>query len=178
MPLLHPLYLTGYCVSLAVTRSTLPTLPPSHSTGILGVVFLLRSVGCVSLASLAVPLRPALIYAAALTGVVIAKFTEASLTQPDVVNAADAAAARRPVNHEARLLAARRRRTSSAALTVSALAPPSPASTSSTASTASTASPAADGAGKARRTSLPALLANKNQFALLVSQLTRSPLCK
>ena len=162
MSLLHPFYLIGYCLSLAVTHSTLPTLSRSHSTGIMSVVFLLRSVGCVSLASLAVPLRSALIYVAGLTGVVIAKFTEASLLQPDVINSSDAG--RRTVNHETRLLAARRRRTSSSALTASAAA----TSVASAASAASGASAGGDGA-KVRRTSLPALLANKNQFALLVS---------
>ena len=160
MSLLHPFYLIGYCLSLAVTHSTLPTLSRSHSTGIMSVVFLLRSVGCVSLASLAVPLRSALIYVAGLTGVVIAKFTEASLLQPDVINSSDAG--RRTVNHETRLLAARRRRTSSSALTASAAA-------TSAASAASGASAGGDGV-KVRRTSLPALLANKNQFALLVSR--------
>ena len=163
MSLLHPFYLLGYCLSLAATHSTLPTLSRSHSTGIMSVVFLLRSIGCVSLASLAVPLRPALIYVAGLTGVIIAKFTEASLLQPDVINSSETG--RRVVNHEARLLAARRRRTSSSALTASAT---SATSGSSAASGASGASAGADGS-KARRTSLPALLANKNQFAILVS---------
>ena len=168
MTLLEPFYLLGYCLALTGTHSTLPTASRAHSHVILFSVFLLRSVGCVSLTPLIGLLSPVLIYASGLIGVIAAKFIEGSLLQPDVVPISQAVKSSRPVNHEARLLAARRRRTSSSALTASASA--SASASAAAAASVDGAKGATDGGAKARRTSLPALLANRNQFPLLVSR--------
>ena len=165
--LLHPFYLLGYCLSLGATHSIVPVLSCPNSSGIITVVVLLRSVGCVSLPTLAVPLRPAVIYVAGMMGVLVAKFTETSLMQSDAGSdvqhpidtrcTAVVRSAPPTVDHEARMAAVRRRRTSSAALTSVAV------------SSASSAAQTQVERNKIRRTSLPTLLANKIQQPLVVS---------
>ena len=181
--LLHPVYLLGYTLTLATTSRLTDTLSCTQTTFIVLTVFLLRSAGCVTLASLPFALRPAVTYLAGMVGVLLAKFTEASLIQPDVIainslnslandtqlplmgSGSHGSGSRRTsaVDHESRLMAARRRRTSSAALT----------STQASAAAVSAAQSGANqgnasGNSKVRRTSLPALLANKKD-QLLVS---------
>ncbi|XP_059353085.1 uncharacterized protein LOC132088365 [Daphnia carinata] len=181
--LLHPLYLLTYTLTLAATSRLTDTLSSSQSTFIVVSVVLLRSAGCVTLPSLPIILRPAVTYLAGLLGVLLAKFTETSLIQPDVVpilinsnslanpqlpplsggNGSGAGSRRTSaVDHESRVMAARRRRTSSAALT----------SSQASAATSAAQSGASQGSNtpannKVRRTSLPALLANKKDLVSL-----------
>lgn len=172
--LLHPLYLLGYTLTLAATSRLTDTLSCSQSTFIVLAVVLLRSAGCVTLPSLPAVLRPAITYLAGLLGVLVAKFTETSLIQPDVLpmnggsncSQLPAPSSRRTsaVDHESRLVAARRRRTSSAALT----------SSQASAATSAAQSGASQGSNtpannKVRRTSLPALLANKKDLVSVSS---------
>ena len=189
--LLHPLYLLSYTLTLAATSRLTDTLSSSQSTFIVVSVVLLRSAGCVTLPSLPIILRPAVTYLAGLLGVLVAKFTETSLIQPDVmpmiINSSSGlpnpqlplqtnsngggsgggslSGSRRTsaVDHESRVMAARRRRTSSAALTsTQASAASSVATGQSGASQGGTT-----GNNKVRRTSLPALLANKKDNLLV-----------
>ena len=175
---LQPLYLLGYGASLAAS-TRLSTLSCSHSALIVVVVILLRNMGCISMPALATPLRPLVTHLAGLLGVLAAKYAESSLAaqQPDPVpsavsaktsssssssgrafptvaaaaaaakNAGAAPGATGPASSgcESRMMAFRRRRTSSAALTQPQAA----------------AHANAAGQTKARRTSLPTLLANK-----------------
>lgn len=180
--LLHPLYLLTYTLTLAATSRLTDTLSSSQSTFIVISVVLLRSAGCVTLPSLPIILRPAVTYLAGLLGVLVAKFTETSLIQPDVVpivNSSNSltnpqlplqsgsngggAGSRRTstIDHESRVMAARRRRTSSAALTSTQ------ASAASSAAGQSGASQGNSTGNKVRRTSLPALLANKKDHLLV-----------
>lgn len=181
--LLHPLYLLTYTLTLAATSRLTDTLSSSQSTFIVVSVVLLRSAGCVTLPSLPIILRPAVTYLAGLLGVLLAKFTETSLIQPDVVpilnnsnslanpqlpplsggNGGGAGSRRTSaVDHESRVMAARRRRTSSAALTSTQASAASSAAGQSGASQGN-----ATGNNKVRRTSLPALLANKKDHLLV-----------
>lgn len=183
--LLHPLYLLTYTLTLAATSRLTDTLSSSQSTFIVVSVVLLRSAGCVTLPSLPIILRPAVTYLAGLLGVLLAKFTETSLIQPDVVpilnnsnslanpqlpplsggNGGGAGSRRTSaVDHESRVMAARRRRTSSAALTSTQASAASSAAGQSGASQGN-----ATGNNKVRRTSLPALLANKKDHLLVSS---------
>ena len=183
IPLLHPLYLLGYSASLAAS-TRLATLSCSHSSFIVLVVLLLRSVGCISLPSLSAPLRPIVTYLAGLIGILAAKYTESSMMQPTVVPLVRPSSTASAVAHrhrlsipdgvgsssvdtsspcDSRLLTARRRRTSSAALTSSSL------QASQTTASPTQAVGAVQAASKARRTSLPALLANKNHYHSSVS---------
>ena len=189
--LLHPLYLLAYTLTLAATSRLTDTLSSSQSAFIVVSVVLLRSAGCVTLPSLPIILRPAVTYLAGLLGVLVAKFTETSLIQPDVmpmiINSSSGlpnpqlplqtnsngggsgggslSGSRRTsaVDHESRVMAARRRRTSSAALTsTQASAATSVATGQSGATQGGTT-----GNNKVRRTSLPALLANKKDNLLV-----------
>ena len=169
--LLHPLYLLGYTLTLAVTSRLTDTLSCSQSTFIVLAVVLLRSAGCVTLPSLPIFLRPAVTYLAGMLGILVAKFTETSLIQPDVlpmnscnnsVPTMNNSGSRRTsaIDHESRVVAARRRRTSSAALTSAQAS----AATSAAQSGGSTQGNNAPANNKVRRTSLPALLANKKDL--------------
>lgn len=194
--LLHPLYLLAYTLTLAATSRLTDTLSSSQSTFIVVSVVLLRSAGCVTLPSLPIVLRPAVTYLAGLLGILVAKFTETSLIQPDVVpmssmiinsssslpnpqlplqtgsnggsGGGSLSGSRRTsaVDHESRVMAARRRRTSSAALTsTQASAASSVATGQSGASSQGGCN--TTGNNKVRRTSLPALLANKKDHLLV-----------
>jgi hypothetical protein len=176
---------------LAATSRLTDTLSSSQSTFIVVSVVLLRSAGCVTLPSLPIILRPAVTYLAGLLGVLIAKFTETSLIQPDVmpmiINSSSGlpnpqlplqtntngggsgggslSGSRRTsaVDHESRVMAARRRRTSSAALTSTQASAASSVATGQSGATQG----GTTGNNKVRRTSLPALLANKKDNLLV-----------
>lgn len=178
--ILHPLYVLGYTISLVVASLLDASLPGSHTLAIVSAVVSLRCVGCVSFSLLPSPLRPAVTYFAGLLGVLAAKFTEASLAgQPldsaargpsahhhhrslavhheDGAHGGRRSSAASGVNSEYDARSARRRRTSSAALTSSGVLQPSGQGNQATAQT---------GGHKVRRTSLPALLANKGNHLL------------
>lgn len=180
--LLHPLYLLGYTLTLAATSRLTDTLSSYQSTVIVLAVVLLRSAGCVTLPSLPLALRPAITYLAGLLGILVAKFTETSLVQPDVIAIGGCGQTQMPlltssgsggsggsgsrrtsaVDHESRVMAARRRRTSSAALTSM-----QPSTSSSSGGQPGATQGNAPGNNKVRRTSLPALLANKKDHLLV-----------
>ncbi|EFX75429.1 hypothetical protein DAPPUDRAFT_250482 [Daphnia pulex] len=195
--LLHPLYLLAYTLTLAATSRLTDTLSSSQSTFIVVSVVLLRSAGCVTLPSLPIVLRPAVTYLAGLLGILVAKFTETSLIQPDVVpmssmiinsssslpnpqlplqtgsnggsGGGSLSGSRRTsaVDHESRVMAARRRRTSSAALTSTQASAASSVATGQSGASSQGGGCNTTGNNKVRRTSLPALLANKKDHLLV-----------
>lgn len=197
--LLHPVYLLGYILSLVAASRLTSNGTSGPSAHIVSSVVLLRSVGCVSLTSLPLLLRPIVTYLSGLIGILLAKFLETSLgMQPEVVPmhpysqphltpagmTANNNSSRRPSTGDGadslRVIASRRRRTSSVALmSTSSTAGPSAGSSGGGAgssagqqasgSSASQSNHSSGGGTKVRRTSLPALLANKNQSHILPS---------
>ena len=179
--ILHPLYVLVYTISLIAASLLDASLSGSHTLTIVSAVVSLRCVGCVSFSLLPTPLRPAVTYFAGLLGVLTAKFTEASIVgqqldngtrssnaqhhhrslavhQEDGALGGRRSSATSGVGSEYDARSARRRRTSSAALTLSGALQSSGQSNQP---------PTQTGGHKVRRTSLPALLANKGNHLLV-----------
>lgn len=173
--ILHPLYVLGYTVSLGLASALDASLSGSQTLIIALAVVSLRCVGCVTFSLLPTPLRPAVTHLAGLLGVLAAKFTEASLVgqQPSTVagrvvhrqpddagrrsSTTSGVASGSSSEHEPRSALVRKRRTSSAALGAS-LHPTNQHQVNQNSS-----------GHKVRRTSLPALLANKGHLLVQVS---------